>query len=113
MISGAHVMIYSANAEADRAFFRDVFEMKTVDAGGGWLIFAVPPTELGIHPAATGGKTDFYLMTPDLDAFEAKMASAGAAVMPAMEEGWGRAVNVTLPSGMTMGVYQPRHAHPH
>ncbi|MFN7925989.1 MAG: hypothetical protein U0Q16_38180 [Bryobacteraceae bacterium] len=68
MISGAHMILYSKNAEADRTFFRDVLGFPAVDAGGGWLIFALPPSEIACHPDAEGGKREIHLMTEDVDA---------------------------------------------
>ncbi len=111
MIDGAHVILYSADAVADRAFYRDVLGLPAADAGGGWLVFAVPPTEMGIHPAATGGTAEFYLTTPDVVAFVDMVQAHGVATTAIADEGWGLATRVTMPSGAMLGVYQPRHVH--
>lgn len=113
MITGAHVMLKSADADADRAFLRDVLGMRAVDAGGGWLVFAVPPTELSIHPQAANGPAEMALTTGDIDAFVAAMAGRDVATTAPAEEGWGRSVRVTLPGGAALMVYQPQHAHAH
>ena len=76
MITGAHVILYSTDADADRVFIRDVLEYPSVDAGGGWLIFALPPAELAVHPAASA-RHELYLMCDDLDAFRERMAGLG------------------------------------
>ena len=112
MINGAHVIIYSSDAEADRAFLRDVIGFKGVDVGGGWLIFALPPSELAVHPAEGDGTHEIYLMCDDIEAFVAKMAARQVSCSPIQNPGWGRLTNVTLPGGGTLGVYQPRHARP-
>ncbi len=112
MISGSHVIIYSTDAEADRAFFRDVLEMPHVDVGEGWLIFSLPPAELGIHPSQNNGKHAFYLMCDDLNSFEEKMKTAGVTCSSPHTEAWGELVDITLPGGSQLGVYQPHHARP-
>ena len=68
MISGAHVIVYSKNADADRAFFRDVLGFKSVDAGHGWLVFALPPGEAAFHPSDENGPHELYFMCDDLNA---------------------------------------------
>lgn len=113
MISGAHAIIYSKDAEADRAFLRDVIGLGSVDVGGGWLIFGLPPSELAVHPASgEGGTHELYFMCEDLDAFVAAMAAHGVPTSPVSAQGWGRLTKVTLPGGGSLGVYQPRHARP-
>jgi catechol 2,3-dioxygenase-like lactoylglutathione lyase family enzyme len=119
MISGTHVLLYSRNPDADRAFFRDVLKFRAVDAGGGWLIFALPPAELGVHPAdgATGQRhaghdiapTVLYLMCDDLDAVMASLRSRKVACTDVQTEDWGRVTSFQLPSGAQLGLYQPRH----
>lgn len=112
MISGSHVIIYSVDADADRAFFRDVLEMPNVDVGDGWLIFSLPPAELGIHPSSSNGKQAFYLMCDDLTSFIGRMKSAGVSCSTPHSEPWGELVNIVLPGGSELGVYQPHHARP-
>jgi hypothetical protein len=113
VISGAHVMLYSENAEADRAFFRDTLEIGGVDAGGGWLIFALPPTELGIHPAAPPlPGAELFFTCANLDATISRLHGKGVATSPVMQQDWGRAIRITLPSGSQLGIYEPYHAQP-
>jgi len=112
MIRGAHVILYSADADADRAFFRDVLEYPFVDAGHDWLIFALPPAELAIHPAADSGAHELYLMCDDLAAFVAQMSERGVTCSDPHTEQWGRITDLTLPGGGTIGVYEPTHPSP-
>ena len=119
MIVGAHVLFYSTDADADRAFLRDTFEFRSVDAGGGWLIFALPPAEAAVHPAGARfgmeehGKSMLgsilYLMCDDLEAEIARLAKRRVPCAPVSEERWGRRTSFTLPSGQEMGMYQPHH----
>lgn len=111
MITGAHVMLHSADADADRAFLRDMLALHAIDAGGGWLVFAVPSTELSIHPGDGSGQTEFSLTVGDVGAFAHAMGARGVTVSAVADQGWGLATHVTLPSGKTMMVYEPRHAH--
>ena len=96
MITGAHVILYSTDAEADRAFFRDVLEYPSVDAGHGWLIFALPPAELAVHPAQEG-RHELYLMCDDLEAFRERMAGLGVPCGEPTTERWGTITALTLP----------------
>jgi catechol 2,3-dioxygenase-like lactoylglutathione lyase family enzyme len=112
MINGAHVVIYSKDADADRAFFRDILKFDHVDAGQGWLIFKLPPCEIAMHPSGENDKHQFYLMCDDVDAEIARLASAGVPCEPVTEVGWGRLTGITLPGGGKLGMYQPRHARP-
>jgi catechol 2,3-dioxygenase-like lactoylglutathione lyase family enzyme len=112
MISGAHVILYSADAEADRAFLRDVLKLRGVDAGEGWLIFALPPAEVAVHPAAKSGAHELYLLCDDVAAFAAEMKRRKVECAPVQDRGWGLLTQLTLPGGGTLGVYQPRHARP-
>lgn len=112
MINGAHSIIYSTNAEADRAFFRDVLGFPHLDVGEGWLIFALPPAEVAIHPAPEGSAHELYLMCADVAAFVTEMEAHDVRCEPIREMGWGRLTQVTLPSGGKIGVYEPRHARP-
>ena len=112
MITGAHSVIYSAAPEEDRTFFRDVLNFKHVDVGGGWLIFKTPPGEVAIHPAQSSGKQEFYLMCKDINEFVQWMRENDVACTSIKEEPWGRLVDVTLPGGGALGVYQPLHESP-
>lgn len=111
LLNGAHAILYSRNAEADRAFLRDVLELPHVDVGEGWLIFGLPPAEVAIHP----GKNDvheFYFMCSDIEAFVRKMKTRRIRCSKILDRGWGLLCEVTLPGGGKVGVYEPRHARP-
>jgi predicted enzyme related to lactoylglutathione lyase len=109
VISGAHVIIYSRDADADRAFLRDVLGLDSVDAGGGWLIFALPPAEVAVHPAGEPSQ-ELYLMCDDVEATVDKLQRKGARIrLPITEQRWGRIVHVELPGGGKVGLYQPKH----
>jgi hypothetical protein len=112
MITGAHAIIYSKNADADRDFLRDVLRFTHVDVGGGWLIFGLPPAEVAVHPSDSESVHELYLMTDDVEAFIAEMAGHGLACSPVTSQGWGMLTELTLPGGGKLGVYQPRHASP-
>jgi catechol 2,3-dioxygenase-like lactoylglutathione lyase family enzyme len=114
VIFGAHVIIYSNDAEADRAFLTDVLGLSSVDAGHGWLIFALPPSEAAIHPTMEegSGTTEFHFMTDDLQAEMRALEQKGAKCSPVTEARWGTLTRITLPSGAELGLYQPRHASP-
>jgi hypothetical protein len=109
MISGAHVIIYTTDAEADRSFFRDVLRLSSVDAGHGWLIFALPPAEVAMHPAEDNGRHELYLMCADLPAEVASLANNGVTCGPLHEERWGTLTTILLPGGGKLGLYQPKH----
>src|SRR5437016_10664376 len=99
MINGVHGIIFSKDAEALRAFFRDVLGFESVDAGGGWLIFALPPAELALHPG-TNGEHQLYLMTADLDATLNSLKGKGVQMKaPISEQSWGRLASIVLPGG--------------
>ena len=112
MIIGTHSIIYTKNPEADRAFFRDVLKFPNVDVGGGWLIFGMPPAEAAFHPAEASGKHEFYLMCEDVEKFVRWMKEIKVPCTSIHEEPWGRLVDITLPGGGALGVYQPRHERP-
>ena len=113
MISGAHVVLFSREAEADRAVLRDVFGLEHVDAGGGWLIFALPPAEIAVHPDADGGQQQVYLMCEDVAAIKTRLEAAGLVCSAVADEGWGQVMTLSLPSGAGLGIYQQRHPVPH
>jgi catechol 2,3-dioxygenase-like lactoylglutathione lyase family enzyme len=109
MISGAHVIIYSKDPAADRAFFRDVLGFPFVDAGHEWLIFALPPTELAVHPSDSDGVHELYFMCTDLKAEIADLSEQNVVCSEIQEARWGSITNIQLPSGGKVGLYQPRH----
>ena len=109
MISGAHMIIYSKDADADRAFFRDVLKFTSVDAGHEWLIFALPPAEIAFHPHSTNDLHEIYLMSDDLDATLAALRGKDIQCSEIHEETWGRSTRITLPGGGKLGLYQPKH----
>ena len=113
MMTGAHVILFTTDAEADRAFIRDHLGLGHVDAGGGWLIFKLPPSELAFHPAEKNGQTEFYLMCDDVDAEVARLTALGRPCSPIQQEQWGRRTSVTLPSGASLHIYQATHATAH
>jgi predicted enzyme related to lactoylglutathione lyase len=112
MIIGTHALIYTPEADAVRVFFRDVLGLSSVDAGHGWLIFALPPAELGVHPAGEGAPPahEIYFMCDDVDATVAELAAKGVEfTRPITDQGWGRVTALRLPGGMELGIYEPRH----
>jgi len=112
MFTGAHIIIESSNADADRAFLRDVLGLESVDVGGGWLIFGLPPAELAVHPGQDGGH-ELYLMCADLDATLAELRRKGVRIGDEIrDERWGRMATMTLPGGGELSIYEPRHASP-
>ena len=112
MIIGAHSIVYSMSPEADRAFLRDVLKLPSVDVGGGWLIFGLPPAEVAVHPSDRNDVHEFYLMCDDVEAFIASMQKANITCGPVQNQGWGLLTQVRLPGGGHLGVYQPRHGRP-
>ena len=108
MIFGAHVILESTDADADRAFLRDVMNFKAVDAGHGWLILALPPAEVAVHPGK-GSTHHLYLMCDDLPAEIARLQAAGVTTGEVSEQRWGSLSTITLPSGAKLGLYQPKH----
>ena len=108
MISGAHVVVYSKNAEADRTFFRDILGLKSVDAGHGWLIFALPPAEAAFHPSEVDVH-ELYFMCDDLKTEMASLATKGVKCSKVEEARWGSITKMWLPSGANVGLYQPKH----
>jgi predicted enzyme related to lactoylglutathione lyase len=113
-ITGVHAILYTLDAEADRAWLADVLGLKSVDAGGGWLVFALPPAELAAHPASSeGGNVELYLMCDDVEATMQELRDKGVAFDgPLTEQQWGRVINIVLPSGAHIGLYEPSHASP-
>ena len=113
MITGAHAVLFSTDAEADRAFIRDVLEFKSVDAGHGWLIFALPPAEVAVHPTDAGSSHELYLMCDDIRATVAELERKGVEfARPVADQGWGLLTAIVLPGGGQLGLYEPRHPTP-
>lgn len=112
MIVGAHAIIYSRKPERDRAFLRDVLRLPSVDAGGGWLVFGLPPSEVAVHPSKRNDVHESYLLTDDAAAFAAAVGAVGVRCSPLQTQSWGVLTSVTLPGGGRIGVYEPRHARP-
>jgi len=112
MISGAHVVIYSKNAEADRAFFRDTLRFPCIDAGDGWLIFALPPAETAFHPSRVNGPHEMYFMCKNLKREISTLARKKVRCSPVKDAGWGLITSIRLPGGGSIGLYQPRHLSP-
>jgi hypothetical protein len=111
-VIGAHTILYSKDAEADRAFLRDVLKFPNVDVGGGWLIFGLPPAEVAVHPGDEGETQEFYLMVDEVYGFIAEMKSVGHRTGEVTRARWGILTSVFMPSGHELKVYQPLHARP-
>ena len=110
MIFGAHIVLYSKDAAADRAFFRDILGLKSVDAGHGWLIFALPPAEAAFHPADAGATHELFFMCDDLAKEMASLAGKNVQFSQVQEARWGSIVKMQLPGGGHLNLYQPKHA---
>jgi len=120
MFLGTHLILYSRNPEADRAFFRDILELPAVDAGQNWLIFALPPAEIAVHPAQIQGNEDtssdshtscdVYLMCRSLDLTIAALAAKNVTCGEVQQARWGAVTTIPLPSGGKLGLYEPRHS---
>jgi predicted enzyme related to lactoylglutathione lyase len=113
VITGIHALLYTTDPDADRAFFRDVLELPSEDAGDGWLIFALPPAELAAHPADENGGHELYFMCDDIDTTVAELSARGAEIArPVKDEGFGLVTAIRLPGGGELGLYEPRHPTP-
>jgi len=109
LISGAHFILYSRHAEADRKFFRDILKLPNADAGEGWLIFALPPAELAVHPAEEDNPHELYLMCDDLKATIKALKEKKVRCSSPVDRGWGVLARVKLPGGGELGLYEPKH----
>lgn len=120
MITGTHILFFSAKPEADRAFFRDALDFNSIDVGGGWLIFAFPPAEAAVHPVdkddheeGRAGQTrieaEIYLMCDDIHAETKRLQTLGVEFSPIETPRWGIKTSIRLPSGASLGLYQPKH----
>jgi len=117
VIAGAHTLIFADDADAARAFIRDVLGLEAVDAGGGWLIFALPPSEVGVHPGpgSTGvvGRHELTFMCHDIEATVADLKASGVEfTAPVTDEGYGLVTRFRMPGAGEIGLYEPRHASP-
>jgi catechol 2,3-dioxygenase-like lactoylglutathione lyase family enzyme len=113
VITGIHAIVFSPDAEKVRGFFADVLGLSSVDAGGGWLIFALPPAELAVHPAGGDGRHELYLMCDDIHATLAELQGKGVEVARGVsDQGWGLVAAVRLPDGGELPIYEPRHRSP-
>jgi catechol 2,3-dioxygenase-like lactoylglutathione lyase family enzyme len=113
MITGVHAIMFSPDAERLREFLRDVLELPSVDAGGGWPIFALPPAELAVHPTDGSGSHELYLMCDDLRATIAELEAKGVRLSrPISEERFGSLTAIALPDGAELCLYEPRHPRP-
>ena len=111
-ITGAHSIIYSTNPDADRAFLRDVLKLTSIDVGGGWLIFGLPPAEVAVHPSDKNSVHELYLICDDVAQFVEDMRRNSIACEPVTRQSWGLLTHVLMPGGGKLGVYQPRHVRP-
>ena len=109
MLTGAHVVIYSKDAEADRAFFREVLGFRSVDAGHGWLIFAIPAAEAAFHPHDQNDRHEMYFICDNLKAQMAALVKKGVRFGEIAEQQWGTRTTILLPGGGEIGLYEPRH----
>lgn len=112
MITGIHAIFYSKHADTLRAFLNDVLELPSVDAGGGWPIYAAPPTELAVHPTDGEAGHELYLMCDDVNAIVQKLNARGIRTEPVADRGWGLVTAIELEGGERIGLYQPRHPRP-
>jgi len=113
MITGVHAIVFSADAEKTRRFFADVLNLPSADAGGGWLVFALPPAELAVHPADGSSRHELYLMCDDIHATLSELRGKGVEVARDItDQGWGLLAAIRLPDGTEFGIYQPRHPSP-
>jgi catechol 2,3-dioxygenase-like lactoylglutathione lyase family enzyme len=110
VINGSHVIVFSRDPEADRAFFADVLGQPHVDAGGGWLIFKLPPAEVAIHPSQDSVEHELYFLCDDVEETMRDLRDKGVQFTQEItEERWGRVTRFRLPGGSDMGMYQPHH----
>jgi len=113
MINGVHAILFSSDADGVRAFFRDVLGFSSVDAGGGWSIFALPPAELAAHPSDGDTRQELYLMCDDIEATVEELRRKGVELTgPVSDQGWGLLTSIRLPGGGQLGLYEPRHPTP-
>lgn len=110
MINGSHVVVFSRDPDADRAFFAEALGQPHVDAGGGWLIFKLPPAEVAVHPSESSVQHELFLMCDDIEGTVRDLRSKGVEFTQEItEERWGRVTRLRLPGGSEVGMYEPRH----
>jgi len=110
MVNGIHALFYAQDADKVRGFFKDVLKLGSADAGEGWLIFALPPAELGIHPTEDKPHHELYLMCDDIQATMKDLKAKGVEFAhPVKDQGWGLVTAIKVPGGGEMGLYEPRH----
>jgi catechol 2,3-dioxygenase-like lactoylglutathione lyase family enzyme len=113
VINGVHAIVFSPEADKVRAFFRDLLGLRAVDAGGGWLIFALPPAEIAVHPADRDSRHELYLMCDDIHATLAELKDKGVEIAREVsDQGWGLLAAIRLPDGAEFPIYEPRHPSP-
>jgi hypothetical protein len=112
MINGAHVVVYSFDPDADRVFFQNILGFPSVDAGHGWLIFALPAAESAFHPSEENNRHELYLMCDDLQAEMAALRAKGVECREVTEARWGSITKIRLPGGGEIGLYEPKHPRP-
>lgn len=112
MITGAHSIIYSKKPELDRVFMRDVLGLPYVDSGDGWLIFALPPSEVAFHPSRKNDVEEFYLLCDDIDSLVVQMKKQNVKCTPVQRQSWGLLTHLELPGGGSLKIYQPLHVRP-
>jgi hypothetical protein len=112
MINGAHIIIYSKDAEADKSFIKNILKFEYADVNQGWLIFKLPPSEVAVHPSDENDLHEFYLMTANLDGEIKMLKKEGVSCDSVTQQGWGRSTRLKLPGGGSLGLYEPRHARP-
>ncbi|MEP6676901.1 MAG: extradiol dioxygenase [Ferruginibacter sp.] len=112
MITGAHSIIYTTNSEADMDFFKNILKIPNVDAGGGWLIFGLPASEVALHPSTENGLHEFYLICDNINLFVKEMQQHKIVCSEIEDLRWGNLVRIVLPGGGKLGVYEPKHVRP-
>ena len=108
-IIGLHALIYSNRTEETRRFLSDVLGFSSVDAGGGWLIFAAPPAEIAVHPADDTQHHELYLMCENIETTVTELRAKGVVAQPIQDRPWGRLTHIALPGGQALGLYEPHH----
>ena len=109
VISGVHALVSSRETEAVRTLFREVLGLPSVDAGDGWLIFALPPAEIAVHPTDAAGRHELYQMCDDIEATTRELGDKGVRCSSVEDRGWGLVTMISLPGGDELGLYEPRH----
>ena len=111
-ITGAHSIIYSKHPKRDREFFRDVLKLPNIDVGDGWLVFALPPSEVAFHPSEKNDLHEFYLLCDSVKQLVSQLKKSGVKCDKVEQQAWGYMTNIKLPGGGKLGIYQPLHKRP-